>query len=163
GADDVVTLDKQWQLTARLRALPSEPPPPPSRRAAGVIVADTDQGRRIVLGRVLRNAGYTVTFAVTGRAGLPFAQMPGQEPGVLGRVLRNAGYTVTFAVTGEDVVQFAQMPGQELVVLGPEIEGAPADIIEQARRAGSGVTFIVARAPRELKVMRSEIGQLPGV
>src|SRR5690606_10890410 len=129
GADDVLRLDKQWQLTARLRALPSEPPPAPSRRAAGVIVADMDQSRRIVLGRVLRNAGYTVTFAVTR----------------------------------DDVVQFAQMPGQELVVLGPEIEGVPAELIDHSRRAGSNVTFIVARASRELKTMRSEIGQLPGV
>ena len=31
-----------------------------------VLVAETDRSRRILVGRVLRNAGYSVTFAVSG-------------------------------------------------------------------------------------------------
>lgn len=63
GADDVVGL-KQWRpLVARLRNLPHVAPPPPINGRGEALVADPERARRVLLGRVLRNAGYTVSFA----------------------------------------------------------------------------------------------------
>jgi DNA-binding response OmpR family regulator len=66
GADDALAQDKPRSLIARLRALPREAPgnAAPNGRGAA-LVADADPAHRIVFGRVLRNAGYQVRFAVT--------------------------------------------------------------------------------------------------
>jgi DNA-binding response OmpR family regulator len=63
GGDDVVGLGQPRPLVTRLRALPHERPVPPERGEERVLVADPDRIRRLVLGRVLRNAGYQVSFA----------------------------------------------------------------------------------------------------
>lgn len=67
GADDVVPFDALRPLIARLRALPKEPPVPPVERRGEALIAEIEQTRRIAVARVLRNAGYSVRFAV--RAG----------------------------------------------------------------------------------------------
>ncbi|HMJ13543.1 MAG TPA: hypothetical protein VK524_19120, partial [Polyangiaceae bacterium] len=75
GADDALAYDKPRALTARLRALPRETPgnaAPPSRGAA--LIADADPVHRVVFGRVLRNAGYQVRFAVTQSDTWQFAE-----------------------------------------------------------------------------------------
>lgn len=75
GADDAVSLTRPRALTARLRALPREnatDTPPGGRGAA--LIADADPAHRVVLGRVLRNAGYSVRFAVTAADAWEFAQ-----------------------------------------------------------------------------------------
>jgi DNA-binding response OmpR family regulator len=65
GGDDVVSVRASEALTARLRRLPSTPW---ERPVAGVdrvaLISAPDRARRIVLGRVLSNAGYTIHFAV---------------------------------------------------------------------------------------------------
>ncbi len=63
GGDDVVRLDALHQLVPRLRGLPAH-----VRRVAGgatgkVVVAGIEPRRRVVTGRVLRNAGWDVRFA----------------------------------------------------------------------------------------------------
>ena len=66
GADDVVNRDDPHALVARLRHLPKEPGSNAAGNRGVALVADSDRNRRIVVGRVLRNAGYSVTFAVSG-------------------------------------------------------------------------------------------------
>jgi DNA-binding response OmpR family regulator len=66
GADDVVNRDDRHALISRLRHLPKEPCPMAASNRGVALVADGDRNRRIVVGRVLRNAGYSVTFAVSG-------------------------------------------------------------------------------------------------
>jgi DNA-binding response OmpR family regulator len=66
GADDVVHRDDPHALIARLRHLPKEPGAIAASKRGVALVADSDRNRRIVVGRVLRNAGYSVTFAVSG-------------------------------------------------------------------------------------------------
>ena len=66
GADDVVNRDDPHALISRLRHLPKEPCPMAASNRGVALVADGDRNRRIVVGRVLRNAGYSVTFAVSG-------------------------------------------------------------------------------------------------
>lgn len=65
GGDDAVGLNSLRPLLSRIRALPIDPkfsPPAPRGRA---VVADPVRSRRLVRAHVLRNAGYTVNFAVS--------------------------------------------------------------------------------------------------
>lgn len=63
GADDAVVWANRRGLVRRLRALHESPRrPPPSGRGTAVI-ADPGADRRVILGRLLRNAGFAVTFA----------------------------------------------------------------------------------------------------
>ncbi len=64
GADDVMQRGALNPLLSRLRQLPKEPIALPASNRGTVLVADDDRSRRIVLGRVLRNAGWSVTFAI---------------------------------------------------------------------------------------------------
>ncbi|HEY5957758.1 MAG TPA: hypothetical protein VIV60_14440 [Polyangiaceae bacterium] len=63
GADDVVARLDSAPLRSRLRHLPKEPLAMPESSRGTVLVAETDRARRILIGRVLRHAGYVVTFA----------------------------------------------------------------------------------------------------
>ena len=65
GADDVVNRDDPHALISRLRHLPKELCTVAASNRGVALVADNDRNRRIVVGRVLRNAGYSVTFAVS--------------------------------------------------------------------------------------------------
>ncbi|MBN1608599.1 MAG: hypothetical protein JW940_18360 [Polyangiaceae bacterium] len=64
GADDLVQLDQRRGLVTRMRSLPREPLPVPEAKRGHVLIADADRARRIAIGRVLRNAGYSISFAV---------------------------------------------------------------------------------------------------
>jgi len=66
GADDVVSRTEPHALISRLRHLPKTPSVMAASNRGIALVADPDRNRRIVIGRVLRNAGYSVTFAVSG-------------------------------------------------------------------------------------------------
>src|SRR5450432_1881215 len=74
GADDVLPLASTRPLLTRLRTLPRATPSLPTTGRGTALVAETDQTRRTVVGRVLRNAGYSVTFAVTHEDAVTFAQ-----------------------------------------------------------------------------------------
>ncbi|HEY4159599.1 MAG TPA: hypothetical protein VGM29_15925, partial [Polyangiaceae bacterium] len=74
GADDLLPLERTRALLTRLRTLPRETPTPPSAGRGMALVADADRTRRTVVGRVLRNAGYAVTFAVTAEDAARFSQ-----------------------------------------------------------------------------------------
>ena len=65
GGDDVVALRDTGALTARLRRLPVAPwERPPVSHDKVALISASDRDRRIVLGRVLGNAGYAIHFAV---------------------------------------------------------------------------------------------------
>src|SRR5512145_2667495 len=64
GADDVVARLDGAPLRGRLRHLPKVPLKLPESTRGAALVAETDRNRRILIGRVLRNAGYDVMFAV---------------------------------------------------------------------------------------------------
>ena len=68
GGDDAVDVARPPHLkgvVTRLRGLPPDPPGPPKNGRGTALIVDGDRTRRIVLGRVLRNAGYSVEFAVS--------------------------------------------------------------------------------------------------
>jgi DNA-binding response OmpR family regulator len=73
GADDLLPLGEGRALLTRLRSLPREQPEPPKTGRGNALVAEADRTRRTVVARVLRNAGYAVTFAVTAEDAARFA------------------------------------------------------------------------------------------
>lgn len=74
GADDVLPFGEVRPLLTRLRNLPREPAEPPTAARGVALVAEADRTRRTVVARVLRNAGYSVTFAVTSDDAAHFAE-----------------------------------------------------------------------------------------
>lgn len=66
GGDDVVGLGDWDKLITRLRRLPKAPWERAAQKEQRVaLIAATERSRRIVLARVLGNAGYSIQFAVT--------------------------------------------------------------------------------------------------
>lgn len=65
GGDDAVELKESRNLVARLRSLPAERPATPSMERGRALVVDADHRSRIVLARVLRNAGFEISFGVS--------------------------------------------------------------------------------------------------
>lgn len=74
GADDVLPLSGMRPLLTRLRTLPRETAALPAAGRGTALIAESDKTRRTVVGRVLRNAGYSVMFAVTKEDAARFAQ-----------------------------------------------------------------------------------------
>lgn len=74
GADDVLPFGEVRPLLTRLRNLPREQAEPPKTGRGNALIAEADRTRRTVVARVLRNAGYAVTFAVTGEDTAQFAE-----------------------------------------------------------------------------------------
>jgi CheY-like chemotaxis protein len=77
GADDLTSLARPRSVIARLRAVPREPTAAPRSGRGAVLVADADRSRRAIVGRVLRNAGYSVTFAASAVDAAEFAKNQG--------------------------------------------------------------------------------------
>lgn len=74
GADDVLPFGELRPLLTRLRSLPREAAVPPSTGRGNALIAEADRTRRTVVARVLRNAGYSVTFAVTSDDATQFSE-----------------------------------------------------------------------------------------
>lgn len=64
GADDVVSRKEPDHLRSRLRQLPKEPMTLAECTRGAVLIGESERARRVMSGRVLRNAGYSVSFAV---------------------------------------------------------------------------------------------------
>lgn len=74
GADDVVSPERAWSLTTRLRALTRDPGNDVPVDRGTAVVGEVDQSRRIATARALFNAGYSVRFAVTPKDAAAFAK-----------------------------------------------------------------------------------------
>lgn len=74
GADDLLPFGETRPLLARLRSLPREQAEPPNTGRGIALIAEADRTRRTVVARVLRNAGYAVTFAVTSDDAAQFSE-----------------------------------------------------------------------------------------
>lgn len=77
GVDDIVPR-RADPLVRRLRQLAkAQSAPAPHKERGSVVVADPDRRRRILVARVLRNAGFDVRFAVDAGEALVEAARPG--------------------------------------------------------------------------------------
>jgi DNA-binding response OmpR family regulator len=96
GADDVLPLASTRPLLTRLRTLPREMGTLPTSARGTALVAESDKTRRTVVGRVLRNAGYSVMFAVTKEDAARFALQEDIALAVLNAELAD-DYPITIA------------------------------------------------------------------
>jgi DNA-binding response OmpR family regulator len=131
GADDVVPVASVRPLVTRLRALPKEAPVPPVEKRGCALIAETEPTRRIAVARVLRNAGYSVRFAVHPGDAQDFACDP-----KLALVVENSELVPNIA----PVIEQARAAGSQASFI---VCAAPRDIKQQrAALAGiSGVTI----------------------
>ncbi len=74
GGDDAVDLESVRPLLTRLRSLPAEVIPPCPSLKGQAVVADPDRDRRLVRARVLRNAGYAVSFSLSAAEALELSR-----------------------------------------------------------------------------------------
>jgi DNA-binding response OmpR family regulator len=139
GADDVLPLHSSRPLLTRLRALPREAGVLPTSTRGTALVAESDKTRRTVVGRVLRNAGYSVMFAVTKEDAARFAQ---QEEVVL--AVLNAELADDYTTT----ISSARSAGSKANFI---VCANPRDLkaIRTALDGTSGVGVIDAFAPPE--------------
>ena len=170
GGDDAVERKDTHALVSRLRALPDKLPGLPRNGRGAALIVDPDRTRRIVLGRVLRNAGYAIEFAVSdvdavarARDGSPKLVVAssdvGESPAALLASARSAGATATWIVTcppkdigaarkpvealGNATVTDGFAPAENVVFLANELERGGANDKRASRRLlyGTSVAF----------------------
>lgn len=74
GGDDVLPIAGARGIAARLRTLPTDASLHPPTFKGVALVAGTDSGHRVLVARVLRNAGYDVKFALEAAEALAAAR-----------------------------------------------------------------------------------------
>jgi DNA-binding response OmpR family regulator len=131
GGDDVVGLGQTRPLVTRLRALPHERPAPPQRGTERALVADPDRIRRLVLGRVLRNASYQVSFA-------------GELKDVLERATAEHPDLVVLSAGVEDDVRGVVESARQHQVTATWIVTTPPRQLPAQRRSLEGLEGVVA-------------------
>ncbi|HEX3595221.1 MAG TPA: PilZ domain-containing protein [Polyangiaceae bacterium] len=170
GGDDAVERRDTHALVSRLRALPLLLPGLPRNGRGVALIVDSDRARRIVLGRVLRNAGYSIEFAVSDQDAIARARDAspklvvassdvGESPAALLTSARNVGATATWIVTcppkdigaaraaveslGNATVTDGFAPAENVVFLANELERGGANDKRASRRLlyGTAVAF----------------------
>jgi DNA-binding response OmpR family regulator len=170
GGDDAVDRRNTQALVSRLRALPATLPGLPGNGRGTALIVDSDRTRRIVLGRVLRNAGYAIEFAVSEGDAVARAKDAapklvvassemGKSPAALLCEAREAGATATWIVTcppkdigaarggvealGNATVTDGFAPAENVVFLANELERGGANDKRASRRLlyGTAVSF----------------------
>lgn len=170
GGDDAVDVKRSHALGHRLRSLPADQPTLSANGRGGALIVDADRARRIVQGRVLRNAGYSVGFAISSDDALERVreQSPklvvassdvGAGPVALLSTARNAGSKATWIVTcppkdlpktratvevlGNATVTDGFAPPENIVFLANELERGGTQEKRASRRLlyGTAVSF----------------------
>lgn len=154
GADDVVARQDSAPLRSRLRHLPKEPLSLPENNRGTVLVAEADRSRRILIGRVLRNAGYSVTFAAETTDLINYANSKPLDVIIASTALADSPHEVIAGARGAG--------SQALIVLT-----CPPREIKRQRAAIAdlwGVTITDAFAPAEnVLFVSNELGRPRGI
>ncbi len=176
GGDDAVDVEHPHGVVTRLRALPPDPPGPPKNDRGTALIVDGDRARRIVLGRVLRNAGYSIEFAVSDddalarvREHAPTLVVAGSKvsasPSALLGSARAGGSTATWIVTcppkdlsgeraaieslGNATATDGFAAAENVVFLANEIQRGGANDKRASRRLLYGMTVAFRSAGRD--------------
>ncbi|MBM4362826.1 MAG: PilZ domain-containing protein, partial [Deltaproteobacteria bacterium] len=176
GGDDAILARDGQALVARLRALPTAPLPPPHDVRGLALVVEPDRVRRIVLGRVLRNAGFGVGFAGTAEDALErLSERPhalvvanaevGASPESMLAAARAAGQDATWIAIcaprdlravrgvvesfGNAAVTDGFAPPENVVFLANELSRGGASDKRVSRRLLFGTTVLFRGAGRE--------------
>jgi CheY-like chemotaxis protein len=153
GADDVVERRNWDYLRSRLRHLPKEPMALAECTRGSALVGESDHARRVLSGRVLRNAGYSVSFAVEGED-----LFRNVRAGALSVVVANPSLAST-----RDLVLAAREVGNEALFI---FTCPPREIRKYCESLAdlSGVTITDAFAPAEnVLFVANELGRPRGV
>ncbi|HVU02250.1 MAG TPA: PilZ domain-containing protein [Polyangiaceae bacterium] len=144
GGDDAVDVRAQHGLVTRLRGLPKEPPAPPKNGRGTALIVDADRSRRIVLGRVLRNAGFTIEFAVSGEDAL--ARVAQHAPGLVvaeSHISESASALLAAArAQGSDATWIVRCPPKDLRAVRGEIEALGNATVTDGFAAAENVVFL---------------------
>jgi DNA-binding response OmpR family regulator len=176
GGDDAVVAGDAHGLLARLRALPPELPGPPKNGRGPALIVDQDPTRRILMGRVLRNAGHVIEFAVSHEDAMArvrerepkvvvSASDIGAGPAALLAAARQAGSNATWIVTcppkdmhavrtavepfGGATATDGFAPAENIVFLANELSRGGANDKRSSRRLLFGTTVGFRGAGRD--------------
>jgi DNA-binding response OmpR family regulator len=143
GADDVLPFGEVRPLLTRLRNLPREVSELPAPGRGSALIAESDRTRRTVVARVLRNAGYAVTFAVTGDDAVQFAERPGLHLAVLNTdLLPDAARVLDAARAAGSQANFILCcPPRGMRALREELEGKSGVSVVDGFAAPENVLF----------------------
>ncbi|MEJ7735549.1 MAG: hypothetical protein WKG00_40980, partial [Polyangiaceae bacterium] len=144
GADDLVGRGDTSMLTRRFRQIATAGAVAAPRRRGCAVVADPDRRHRVLCARVLRNAGYGVTFALDAEEAVREATQPGVELIVSSGALESAGTSLpararAAGATAPWVVAVAprDMPRARL-----ELEAVPDVAVHDAFGPPENVLFV---------------------
>lgn len=176
GGDDAVASSDMQGLLGRLRALPAELPGPPKNGRGPALIVDPDRTRRILMGRVLRNAGHVIEFAVSHEDAIArvkerepkvvvSASELGEDPAALLSAARKAGSNATWIVTcppkdlhavrtavepfGYATATDGFAPAENIVFLANELSRGGANDKRSSRRLLFGTTVSFRGAGRD--------------
>lgn len=142
GGDDVISVDAPDRLRARIRRLArsaSESPLPHGRKGVAVVLGG-DPSWRAVMGRVLANGGYEVSFAVEpSSAARPDAKLVVSDESLF----RAGGADVVCARPIEALTPWVVMAApRRLAALRRELEGAARVTVGDAFAPPENVLFL---------------------
>jgi len=150
GADDVLPFGASRPLLTRLRSLPRDQAELPKAGRGTALVAEADRTRRAVVARVLRNAGYSVTFAVSAQDAARFA-----ERGDLILAVVNA----ELLPEARAVIERARAGGSSAKFI---LCGAPRELGRMMRETLAGLSGVAAvdgfAAPENVLFASNELG-----
>jgi CheY-like chemotaxis protein/Tfp pilus assembly protein PilZ len=126
GGDDLVPRSSRASLVRRLRLLSADREPVSRRRRGTAVVVDPERRRRILLGRVLRNAGLDVAFALDASSALEQATAPNVEMVISAAALE---------VDGDSLARRARAAG----IAVPWLVAAPPRDVARVRRLVDGL------------------------
>jgi DNA-binding response OmpR family regulator len=176
GGDDAVVAGDNQGLLGRLRALPAALPGAPTNGRGPALIVDADRTRRILMGRVLRNAGHSIEFAVSyddalGRVRerepkvVVSASDIGETPAALLKAARETGSKATWIVTcppkdmhgvrvavepfGGATATDGFAPAENIVFLANELARGGANDKRASRRLLFGTTVSFRGAGRD--------------
>lgn len=139
GADDVILRRDQDHLRSRLRHLPKEAMTLADCTRGSVLIGESERARRVLSGRVLRNAGYSVSFAVSEED--LYRNAASQN---LSLIVAN----ITLTAAPRDLVACCRASGNQTMVV---FTSPPRDIkrYREVLSGLEGVTLTDAFAPAE--------------
>jgi Tfp pilus assembly protein PilZ len=153
GIDDVSALD-EWALGRRLRQLGEAQPGPVKRREETVVIADPDRDARLLIGRVFRDAGYTVAFAVDADEAVRQAKEPKTVSVISSWELEQEGESLAVRA-GAKVAWIVSTPPKEI----PRAQRRAAKAIQAGHRVAVHDAFAAAAT---LLFVANELVNKPG-
>lgn len=144
GADDLVTRGETPMLTRRFRQIATAGAVAAPRRRGCAVVADPDRRHRVLCARVLRNAGYGVTFALDAEEAVREATQPGVELVVSSGALETSSMTLAARAraAGSTAPWVVAVPPREMQRTSTALASVPDVAVHDAFGPPENVLFV---------------------